>query len=85
LCTLFPEHGAFTDFVVLGKKEVDKVMLFVEELSSGIREIFKNTEQLHDGRWLWPRILSISQVNDIKMLLKAKRKPNRKEIRLISF
>lgn len=75
LCALYPEQGAFTILVILGKEEVKKVMLLAEELSEDMMTVITDTEQLHDGRWLWLRVYSVSQINDIKVLLKAKRKP----------
>ena len=55
LVTLYPGKKSLTVLVVLGKKEVDKVEQFENKLSKKIRELFKNTNQLHDGRWLWIR------------------------------
>ncbi|MCK4256113.1 DUF3788 domain-containing protein [candidate division WOR-3 bacterium] len=73
LCTIFPEYGSFTILITLGKKEIDK--LNFENLSEYIKNIFYNTPQLHDGRWLWIRVLKADIISDIKLLLKSKRKP----------
>jgi hypothetical protein len=40
--------------------------------------ILRSTEQLHDGRWLWIRIMAINDVDDVKKLLQTKRKPKRR-------
>lgn len=77
LCSLFPEKGGFTVLVVLGKKESEKALSMQDELSSKIRNFLQDTEQLHDGRWLWLRILTTSDANDVKKLLQIKRKPNK--------
>lgn len=77
LCSLFPEKGGFTVLVVLGKKESEKALSMQDELSSKIRNFLEDTEQLHDGRWLWLRILTTSDANDVKKLLQIKRKPNK--------
>ncbi|MCK4476927.1 DUF3788 domain-containing protein [Candidatus Bathyarchaeota archaeon] len=77
LCSLFPEKGGFTVLVVLGKKESEKALSMRDELSSKIRNFLEDTEQLHDGRWLWLRILTTSDANDVKKLLQIKRKPNK--------
>ncbi len=45
------------------------------ELSTNLRTQFNNTEQLHDGRWLWIRISSPASLADIKKILQMKRKP----------
>ena len=73
LCTIFPETGSFIILITLGKKEIDK--LDFENLSEYIKNIFNNTPQLHDGRWLWIRVLKADIISDIKLLLKSKRKP----------
>ena len=75
LCSLFPEVGGFTVLIVLGKKEVEKVEEILYELSTNLRTQFNNTEQLHDGRWLWIRISSSASLEDIKKILQMKRKP----------
>ena len=77
LCSLFPEKGAFTVLVVLGKKEVEKTYSMMERLNSEVRSIFENTDQLRDGRWLWIRVLTKDDIESIKLLLNAKRNPKK--------
>ena len=77
LCSLFPEKGAFTVLIVFGKKEVEKAVSVSDDLSPRVREILLDTEQLHDGRWLWIRLLTIDDVEDIVKLLAVKRKPKK--------
>jgi len=77
LCSLFPEKGGFTVLIVLGRKESEKALLIRDELSSKIRKLLGNTEQLHDGRWLWIRLLTASDADDVKKLLQIKRKPKK--------
>ena len=73
LCTIFPEDGAFTILITLGKKEIEK--LDFKNLSEYTKNIFKHTPQLHDGRWLWIRALKADVISDIKLLLQSKRRP----------
>ena len=75
LCSLFPEAGDFTVLIVLGKKEIEKVEEVLNELCTALREQFNNTDQLHDGRWLWIRMSSVESLEDIKEILQVKRKP----------
>ena len=75
LCSLFPEKGGFTVLIVLGKKDSEKVLLMRDELSTRMNAILRSTEQLHDGRWLWIRMLAMNDVDDVKKLLQTKRKP----------
>jgi hypothetical protein len=76
----FPEKGAYSTLIVLGKKESEKIDLIKRKLNTKIRLIFENTEQLHDGRWLWIRVLTKSDVKSIKVLLSTKRKPKKENI-----
>jgi len=71
----FPEDNAFSVLMVLGSKESEKVDLIKNQLEAKVRAVFENTEQLHDGRWLWIRVLTKSEVESIKLLLQAKRRP----------
>ena len=77
LCSLFPEKGGFTVLIVLGKKESKKALSIRNELSSKICVLLGDTEQLHDGRWLWIRLLRTSDTDDVKKLLGIKRKPKK--------
>lgn len=75
LVTLYPRRGGFTALVVLGKKEVAKAEALLGELSPTVAQVFRETSQLHDGRWLWIRPASKADVESIKMLLSTKRRP----------
>ncbi len=75
LCSLFPEHGSFTTLIVLGMKEGEKSSQIHDDLSPETRKLFVSTKHLHDGKWLWIRVLKPIHVEDIKRLLAIKRKP----------
>jgi len=79
LCSLFPEHGAFTALVVLGKQEGEKVTNVLNKLSHTTRKLAGSAKQLHDGKWLWIRVLEPAHVEDVKLLLAAKRRPKAKK------
>jgi hypothetical protein len=76
LCSLFPEHGAFTTLVVLGTKEGEKSSQILDDLTPSTRQLLGSTNQMHDGKWLWIRVLKPDHVEDIKHLLALKRIPN---------
>lgn len=78
LCTLYPERGAFTILIVLGKKEVAQFEEHMNEFSVRFVELFKSARQFHDGRWVWIRILDKSDAEDVRRLLIVKRKPKKK-------
>jgi hypothetical protein len=75
LCSLFPEKGAFTVLVVLGKKEASGIHNVISKFSDKVKSVIENTEHLHDGCWLWIRVSSLREVKDIIELLKLKRQP----------
>ena len=75
LCSLFPECGAFTVLVVLGRKEGEKAAQILDELSPATRKLIGSVRQLHDGKWLWIRVFEAAQVEDVKRLLATKKKP----------
>lgn len=75
LCTLYPEQGAFTVLVVLGKQEIERVQGLEGSLSAGAWAQFTGANQYHDGRWLWCRVPEDVSVADICGLLAAKRRP----------
>ena len=75
LVYFFPEENAFSVLLVLGGKESEQVDLIKDKLEASVKSVFENTEQLHDGRWLWIRVLTKSDVASVKLLLQAKQKP----------
>jgi len=78
LCSLFPEKGGFSVLLVLGRKDSEKALSMRDELSTRMNTILRSTEQLHDGRWLWIRVLVMNDVDDVKKLLQTKRKPKKR-------
>ena len=77
LCSFFPEKGGFSVLIVLGRKESKEALSIRNKLSSRIYELLENTKQLHDGRWLWIRLAAKHDIDDIKKLLKIKKKPKK--------
>lgn len=74
----FPEQGTYSALLILGKKESEEVNLIKDKLNMEVKSVFNNTKQLHDGRWLWIRALTKSDVDSLKLLLSAKRKSKNK-------
>lgn len=77
-CSLFPEKNGFTVLIVLGINESQKALAIRDELSLKISNLLEDTAQLHDGHWLWIHVTSINDVEDVKRLLRIKRKPKKK-------
>lgn len=74
LISCFPENGAFSVLLVLGQAEADKVNQIRKELNENFLSIFDDTEQLHDGRWMWIRILNGEDLETIIKVIQVKRK-----------
>ena len=80
LVTLHPAKNDLTVLVVLGKKEVAKVEVFEDKLSKRVRDLFRSTNQLHDGLWLWIKPSTEKDIDSVKMLLNVKRRPMAPEV-----
>lgn len=77
LCYFFPEEDAFSILIVLGAKEADNLEMMRSEINENIMTVFDRTEQLHDGRWMWVRILDQSDLESLILLLNTKKKPKK--------
>ena len=75
MCYAFPERDAFSMLIVLGKEEAQRIDAQKELLNQKIRDVFDQTEQLHDGKWLWVRVTEQSDLVSVLQLLRAKQKP----------
>lgn len=73
LLSLTPDAGGFTALVVLGEKETEAVREL--DLGEYVRRVFDEARQLRDGRWLFVRVESDRDVQDVEALLRVKRRP----------
>ena len=77
LVSFYPEKNCFAVLLTLGKKEVEAFELIKNEFTPYIVDVFENTKQLHDGRWLWLKVTKISETPDIKRLITIKKRPKK--------
>ena len=75
LCVIFPEKVSFTTVIVFGKLELQKVMAEYKSLSKKTQKIINDTHQYHDGKWVKFRTPDDVDIEQIKIMLAAKRKP----------
>lgn len=75
LCVLFPEKKAFTVLVVLGKKEIEQFKISSSVFNDNTINTFEKAFQYHDGKWIYKRILSKEDLDNIKFLVEIKKKP----------
>ena len=77
ICYAFPECESFSMLIVLGKDEAQRIEAQKQLLNQKVKDVFDQTEQLHDGKWLWIRVTEMSDLTSVEHLLGAKQKPRR--------
>lgn len=75
LVSLYPQQGFFVVQIVLGKAEVEQASHL--KLGTNVQTVFEGTPQLHDGRWLFVKVTTAEDIQDIEQLLVVKRRPKR--------
>ena len=73
LVTLYPQQEGFMAQIVLGKDQVEQALNL--RLGKNVGTVLKETPQLHDGRWLFIKVKTAKDVQDIQQLLQVKRRP----------
>ena len=73
LCAFYVKDGYFTVLIVFGKVEREKFELTQGDFSSEVVELYDNTHQYHDGKWLWVNVRDMRLVEDVKKLITIKR------------
>ena len=64
--------------IIFGKDERNKVEDIRDQLSNEILKLYDEVEPYHDGKWFTVELEDLSLLEDIKKLLLAKRKPDKK-------
>jgi hypothetical protein len=72
LTTLSPYKAYFTVQIVLGKDDYAKAR--EAALSESTRQAIEAAHPYHDGRWLFPKVASFKDLDDVTTLLLVKRK-----------
>lgn len=78
LCTFYAKQDIANILIILGKAERDKFEIMREDFSEQILSLYDSTSTYHDGKWLWIPLDEKLIIDDIVMMLKIKRRPNRK-------
>lgn len=74
-CTLIPEKDHLAVLIVLGGEERQKVEAVKDQLSAETREVYVKATTYHDGKWVLLTVDSATVVEDLKLLLRIKRRP----------
>ncbi len=77
LITFYPKKDELTVLIIFGKREVEKFENMREEFSPDIVDLYENTKQYHDGRWLHIKVPPFNVFEDIRRLLHIKRSPKK--------
>lgn len=75
LTTLYPCQSGIVVQIVLGKDQVEKALAL--NLGKHVGQVLRDTPQLHDGRWLFIKVKSKRDLEDVEQLLLVKKKPAR--------
>ncbi len=75
LCVLFPESGAFTVLITMGKKEIEEANNNFSAFNKSTQRVFSDARQYHDGKWIYKRVLNNSDCRDAELLITIKKKP----------
>ncbi len=78
LCTFYAKENTAELLIIYGKSEREKFEKIRTSLSKPLKDIYENTEILHDGKWLWIPLGDKIIIEEILEMLKIKRRPNRK-------
>ena len=78
LCTFYAKENVAYLLITYGKAEREKFEGLKASVSKQLQDIYEQTETLHDGKWLWIPLDDQINVEDIIVMLKIKRRPNRK-------
>jgi hypothetical protein len=75
LCVIFPEKESFTVVIVFGKSDLENLRPDYEQLTKTTQKVINDTHQYHDGKWVRYSIPLHGNINQVKIMLKAKRMP----------
>ena len=76
LVSLYPQENAFIAQVVLGREQVEKALSL--SLGENVGRVLHETPSLHDGRWLFIKITTETDLVDVEQLLMLKKRPVKK-------
>ena len=76
-CSFIPEENIFKIQIVFGAKEREQVESVRTSLTNSTQKMYDEAKIYHDGKWLYMYVDNDEVVEDIKKLLKIKRKPKK--------
>jgi hypothetical protein len=76
LLSLYPGKESFTAQIILGQTETEKASSL--KLSNKVKKILEDAHQYTEGRWVFIKIESEQDINDVQQLLMVKFSPVKK-------
>lgn len=77
LVSLYPQQEYFVAQIVLGRDQAAQALKL--EFGENVRQVIEDAPQLHDGRWLFIKVRSEKDVEDVEQLLQIKKRPRRQK------
>lgn len=71
LLSLYPGNDSLTAQIVLSAPEAEKAAAL--DLGDKVRQVLENAHPYPEGRWLFIRVESVKDIDDVKQLLATKR------------
>lgn len=75
LCAFYAKQDLFGFMIIFGKEEREKIEAIRSNLSEHTVKIYDEATTYHDGKWVM--FDEHTDINDIKLLMTIKRKPNK--------
>lgn len=75
LCCLYTREKSFGFMIIFGKAEREKFESNRLLFSKAIQDVYDDTHQYHDGKWIMIDMTDGQHLDDIKMLITTKKKP----------
>jgi hypothetical protein len=75
LCVIYPEKGSFTIVIVFGKTDMENIRKDYPKLTKTTQNVINETHQYHDGKWVKFTVPLHGNIEQLKIMLMAKRKP----------
>jgi len=76
LLSIYPRKESFTVQIVLSQTGAEQALSL--NLSKKVRKVIEEAHQFHEGRWVFIKVESQQNLNDIQRLLLIKSQPSKK-------
>jgi hypothetical protein len=74
---VFPENGAFTITIQIGKNELPKLNKKMSLFGQKTKELGEHRYPCGEGGWLHYKALNVRELEDIKELIRIKKNPTK--------